>query len=48
MLLSRLEEAKGNFGKALMEGDVEKQAELAGLMTRLGEAAVTMRKLEQT
>lgn len=48
ILLSRIEEAKMNFTKALEEGNVEQQAELAGLMTRLGEAAVTMRKLEQT
>ena len=48
MLLCRIEEAKANFARALEDGDVRAQAEMAGLMTRLGEAAVTMRKLEST
>eukprot|EP00956_Cyclotella_meneghiniana_P020905 scaffold37502_cov23-Cyclotella_meneghiniana.AAC.1 len=46
VILSRIDEAKENFKKALSEGDIKKQAELADLITRLGEAAVTMRKLE--
>eukprot|EP00956_Cyclotella_meneghiniana_P007568 scaffold10205_cov52-Cyclotella_meneghiniana.AAC.5 len=46
VILSRIDEAKENFKKALSEGDIQKQAELADLITRLGEAAVTMRKLE--
>jgi len=48
VLLSRIDEAKSNFTQALMDGDVDKQVELAGLLTRLGEAAVTMKKLEQS
>ena len=45
-ILNRIDEAKENFKTALAEGDIKKQAELADLITRLGEAAVTMRKLE--
>jgi len=48
MLLSRIDEAKASFTQALLDGDTVKQAELASLLSRLGEAAVTMRKLEQT
>ena len=48
VLLSRIDEAKSNFTQALVDGDVDKQVELAGLLTRLGEAAVTMKKLEQS
>ena len=48
MLLSRIDEAKASFTQALLDGDAVKQAELASLLSRLGEAAVTMRKLEQT
>ena len=48
VLLSRTDEAKSNFTQALVDGDVDKQVELAGLLTRLGEAAVTMKKLEQS
>jgi hypothetical protein len=46
VILGRIEDAKENFKKALIEDDVKKQAELASLITRLGEAAVAMRKLE--
>lgn len=46
VILGRIEDAKENFKKALVEEDVKKQAELASLITRLGEAAVAMRKLE--
>eukprot|EP00580_Thalassiosira_gravida_P005338 CAMPEP_0201656518 /NCGR_PEP_ID=MMETSP0493-20130528/46567_1 /ASSEMBLY_ACC=CAM_ASM_000838 /TAXON_ID=420259 /ORGANISM="Thalassiosira gravida, Strain GMp14c1" /LENGTH=63 /DNA_ID=CAMNT_0048133133 /DNA_START=1153 /DNA_END=1345 /DNA_ORIENTATION=- len=44
---SCIEEANANFTAALVDGDVEKQTELAGLMTRLGEAAVTNWDLER-
>ncbi|KAL7505277.1 hypothetical protein ACHAXN_005699 [Cyclotella atomus] len=46
VILGRIEDAKDNFKKALVEDDVKKQAELASLITRLGEAAIAMRKLE--
>ena len=46
VILGRIEDAKENFKRALLEDDVKKQAELASLITRLGEAAVAMRKLE--
>ena len=46
VILGRIDDAKENFKKALLEDDVKKQAELASLITRLGEAAVAMRKLE--
>ena len=45
MVLSRIDEAKAQFGKALEDNDVQKQSELAALLTRLGEAAVQLRKL---
>lgn len=47
VLLSRIEEANASFATALVDEDVEKQTELAGLMTRLGEAAVTNWDLER-
>ena len=47
LLLGRIDEAKASFRRALEEGDVGRQAELAGLMKELGEAAVAMRTLER-
>lgn len=47
VILGRIEEAKSNFQKALVEDNVEKQTEMAALIAKLGEAAVAMRKLEQ-
>lgn len=46
-LLTRLEGAEAAFIHAQETGHVEEQAALAGLMARLGEAAVTMRRLER-
>lgn len=48
IILHRLDDAKVHFEKALVENDVKNQSELAGLITRLGEAAVVMKKLEQS
>lgn len=47
LILSRIDEAKVQFAKALEEGDVQKQADLAALLARLGEAAVALKKLDQ-
>jgi hypothetical protein len=47
LILSRIDEAKVQFAKALEEGDVKKQADLAALLARLGEAAVALKKLDQ-
>ncbi|KAL3800471.1 hypothetical protein HJC23_011708 [Cyclotella cryptica] len=46
VILERIEDAKENFQKALTDENVEKLAELASLIARLGEAAVAMKKLE--
>ena len=47
IVLSRIDEAKEQFVKALEDNDVKKQSELAALLARLGEAATAMRKLGQ-
>ena len=47
IVLSRVDEAKEQFVKALEENDVQKQSELAALLARLGEAAAAMKKLGQ-
>ena len=47
ILLARIDEAKMNFSQAIHDGNVEKQLELGELISKLGEAAVAMRKLEQ-
>ena len=47
LILSRIDEAKVQFAKALEEGDLKKQADLAALLARLGEAAVALKKLDQ-
>jgi hypothetical protein len=46
ILLQRIEETKSSFTRALLEGSLEEQTKMANLMTTLGEAAVTLRKLE--
>ena len=46
IILGRIEDAKQSFQKALVEKDIKKQADLANLITQLGEAAVAMRELE--
>jgi hypothetical protein len=47
LILSRIDEAKVQFAKALEESDVKKQADLAALLAKLGEAAVALKKLDQ-
>jgi hypothetical protein len=47
LILTRIDDAKEQFAKALEDNDVQKQSELATLLAQLGEAAVAMNKLGQ-
>jgi len=48
VLLRGIEETKSGFTRALLDGNVEEQTNMANLMMTLGEAAMTFRKLETT